>query len=138
VTLQVAKPVAFCLLWFNPVAAVQDVLSSLSIPHGELNQLLATELSDAAVAAWAITKTAAHPAATQAAAATAQLHQLVSKLDAAMLWQQQAASSPLGQLLWQVAVRAVDQHYHNMQPEALQEALDYQVVYARLRWVGCG
>jgi hypothetical protein len=113
---------------------VQDVLSSLSIPHAELDKLAASELSDAALTAWALTKTAAHPAAQQAAAANQRLQALLAKLDGAMLWQQQAARSPLGQLLWQVAVGANGSEVASLNAEQLEGRLEYQVVQALTRW----
>eukprot|EP00879_Flechtneria_rotunda_P022727 GHRR01024003.1.p1 GENE.GHRR01024003.1~~GHRR01024003.1.p1 ORF type:complete len:1043 (+),score=481.75 GHRR01024003.1:427-3129(+) len=115
-------------------AYLQDVLSLLSIPHGELDQLAASGLSDAALTAWALTKTALHPAAQQAAAAHLQLQQLLAKLDGAMLWQQQAAASPLAQLLWHVAVSAAGQRLNCMDYEELQSSIiEFQVVHAARR-----
>lgn len=114
----------------------QDVLTSLSIPHAELEKLAASELSDAALTAWALTKTAAHPAVQQAAAASQRLQALLAKLDGAMMWQQQAAGSPLGQLLWQVAVGAAGSEVASLSAEQLQGRLEYQVVAALARWVG--
>lgn len=114
----------------------QDVLASLSIPHAELEKLAASELSDAALTAWALTKTAAHPAVQQAAAASQRLQALLAKLDGAMMWQQQAAGSPLGQLLWQVAVGAAGSEVASLSAEQLQGRLEYQVVAALARWVG--
>jgi hypothetical protein len=111
------------------------VLSSLSIPHAELGSLAASELSDAALTAWALTKTASHPAVQQAAAASQRLQALLAKLDGAMLWQQQAAGSPLGQLLWQVAVGANGSEVASLSPEQLEGRLEYQVVQALTRWV---
>jgi hypothetical protein len=115
------------------------VLSSLSIPHAELEKLAASELSDAALTAWALTKTASHPAVQQAAAASSKLQALLCKLDGAMLWQQQAAGSPLGQLLWQVAVGAAGSEVASLSSEQLEGRLEYQVVQALTRWVvWCG
>ncbi|WIA08704.1 hypothetical protein OEZ85_008128 [Tetradesmus obliquus] len=114
-------------------AFIQDVLASLSIPHAELEKLAASELSDAALTAWALTKTASHPAVQQAAAASQRLQALLAKLDGAMMWQQQAAGSPLGQLLWQVAVGAAGSEVASLSAEQLQGRLEYQVVAALAR-----
>lgn len=107
------------------------MLSNLSIPHGELDRLATSQLSDAALTAWALTKTASHPAVEEAAAVSRKLQQLLTKLDAAVSWQQQARASPLGQLLWQVAVGVLRNEVLAMSPEDLQaEFLGYEVVKA--------
>eukprot|EP00878_Enallax_costatus_P003419 GHUV01003630.1.p1 GENE.GHUV01003630.1~~GHUV01003630.1.p1 ORF type:complete len:938 (+),score=439.83 GHUV01003630.1:187-3000(+) len=110
---------------------LKSVLSSLSIPHGELDQLAASPLFDAALTAWALTKTASHPALEEAAAASQKLQQLLIKLDGAMLWQQQAAASPLGQLLWHVAVSVSRDELRGMSvDDHLAQLVEYQVVLA--------
>lgn len=116
-----------------PLPLPQDVLSSLSIPHAELDQLASSSLSDAALTAWALTKTASHPALQEAAAASHRLQHLLTKLDGALLWQQQAASSPLGQLLWQVAVGVGGSDVAGLDPEQLEGRIEYQVVAALTR-----
>ncbi|KAF8072705.1 hypothetical protein HT031_000365 [Scenedesmus sp. PABB004] len=87
--------------WRGPLVLpfLRDVLGSLSIPAAELDSLAAAGLSDAALAAWALARTASHPAAAEAAAAAATLRALVAKLDGGLAWRARSGSSPLGALL---------------------------------------
>lgn len=108
----------------------QSALSSLSIAHGELDQLVAYQLSNAALTAWALTKTATHPAVDEAAEVSRSLLRLLNKLDGSMLWQQKAAASPLGELLWQVAVGVASRELWAMSLEDQTQLVEYQAVQA--------
>ncbi len=112
---------------------IQVILSSLSIPHGELRQLNATGLSNAALTAWALTKTASHPAVAEAGAAAAALQALLRKLDAGVTWKRRARASPLGQLIWQVAVAADCERLGVLEAEQLAANLNFQVLSAQQR-----
>jgi hypothetical protein len=119
----------------RPPCPLQDELAALSIPAGELSQLAHSGLSDAALTAWALTKTRMHPAAEQAAAATQRLQYLLSKLEGALLRQQGASSSPTAELLWRVALAAAQQQLRAMPAEDMQACVEYKAVSATLR---CG
>jgi hypothetical protein len=116
----------------------QEELAALSIPARDLQKLAASPLSDAAITAYALTKTHGHPAADQAAAAQARLSHLLAKLDGAMLRQQAAGSSPTAQLLWRVALAAARAQIRAMPPDELQQCVEHQAVAALLRWARCG
>jgi len=111
----------------------QEELGKLSIPSGELKQLASSGLSDAALTAWALTKTSIHPAADQASAAQQQLQYLLSKLDGAMMRQQAAGSSPTAELLWRVAVAAAQQQLQGMCGEELEACVEYRAARATIR-----
>lgn len=115
-------------------ARLQEELAALSIPSGELTRLANGGLSDAALTAWALSKTSSHPAAATAAAAASQrLQYLLAKLDGALMRQQAAASSPTAELLWRVAVAAAQQQLRGMSQEELEACVEYQAARAALR-----
>jgi hypothetical protein len=118
---------------FKQCLAVQEELSTLSIPAGELRKLASSGLSDAALTAWALTKTSVHPAADKAAAASQRLRYLLAKLDGATLRQQAAETSPAAELLWQVAVSAAQQQLRGMSQEQLEACVEYKAALAALK-----
>lgn len=112
---------------------LQEELEALSIQSGELKSLASSGLSDAALTAWALTKTSGHAAVERAAAASERLRYLLSKLDGAALRQQAAATSPTAELLWQVALAAAQGQLQGMSQQELEACVEYKAARAALK-----
>jgi hypothetical protein len=112
---------------------LQEELAALSIPAGELNRLASSGLSDAALTAWALSKTTVHAAADKAAASSQRLRYLMHKLDGAMLRQQAAETSPAAELFWQVSLSAARQQLRGMSQEQLEACVEYRAAIAALK-----